>query len=254
MSTRSWVLSSMAVLALAVGASTAASEESCVTCHGDPELLVKNKKLHDYFDNWKLSVHHEEDVTCSDCHGGNPKAKSKKAAHRGRSAKAGKTSSAINFRNIPETCATCHGDIADDYKKSKHYAKLRDTKSKQAGPNCVTCHGSLNASALDVTTVERVCTQCHDADNHGDVPAKAKEALKDLRAIERFTRYIALRGDPAATHDLLKKIEADRFKLSQTWHTFSIEEIEAKTKQLRDFVRAERDAVRKQFRETHKAE
>ena len=58
-------------------------EDSCVDCHSDPDLLVKNKKLYDYFQEWSASVHKQEDVSCSDCHGGNPEVDDKDAAHGG---------------------------------------------------------------------------------------------------------------------------------------------------------------------------
>ena len=43
-------------------------EESCITCHRDPDFLVTNRKLYDYYQDWKLSIHAQEDITCSDCH------------------------------------------------------------------------------------------------------------------------------------------------------------------------------------------
>jgi formate-dependent nitrite reductase cytochrome c552 subunit len=240
-----------ALVVLTIGTSRAASEDTCESCHGDPQLLVKNKKLYDYFQGWRLSVHGESGVGCSDCHGGNPKAKSKKAAHRGRSAKASRASSTINFRNVPATCASCHEDILAQYKKSKHYAKLMAAHPDQRGPNCVTCHGSVNASAINVATVKDVCGQCHGAKNHPEVPDAARDALGRLLTIDRFTRYISLRGEPEATREVLKKAEADRRKLAQTWHTFSLDDIDAKTRALRDYLREERHKVGEQRR--HKA-
>jgi formate-dependent nitrite reductase cytochrome c552 subunit len=244
MSSRFWLFSAGTLLALTFVASHAASEDACVKCHSDPKLLVKNKKLHDYFQRWEVSVHHEAGVTCSDCHGGNPAARTKQAAHGSRSSEAGSATSAINFQNVPSTCATCHEDITKQYESSKHYAHLTAAKGEHVGPNCVTCHGSVNASAVGVATVEDVCGQCHGADNHPGAPAAAKEALRNLRNIDRFTRYISLRGDPQATRAMLEKVAADRRKLAQTWHTFSLRDIHARTQALLDTVRAERQKAR----------
>ncbi len=77
-------------------------EESCITCHGNPDFLVTDKKLHDYFQQWESSIHMQEGVTCSDCHGGNPEADEKDAAHDTEMAGSEKDS-AVNFKNIPST-------------------------------------------------------------------------------------------------------------------------------------------------------
>ena len=34
----------------------------CVDCHGNPELRVTNPKLFTYFEDWRKSVHHAEQV------------------------------------------------------------------------------------------------------------------------------------------------------------------------------------------------
>jgi formate-dependent nitrite reductase cytochrome c552 subunit len=52
--------------------SVAGVTNSCIECHGQPDLRVTEKKLYKYFREWELSIHAQEGVTCVDCHGGNP--------------------------------------------------------------------------------------------------------------------------------------------------------------------------------------
>jgi hypothetical protein len=74
-----------------------ADYEACVTCHSkeNPNIVT----------DWKLSKHHQNDVTCSTCHGENH----------------------INAKDVayvqiptPETCADCHETQVTQFSKGKH--------------------------------------------------------------------------------------------------------------------------------------
>ena len=74
--------------ALPAGAQAPAKQkDSCVDCHRNPDFLVQNKKLYDYFRDWQLSIHRQHDVSCSDCHGGHPEIADKKGRTAERSAR-----------------------------------------------------------------------------------------------------------------------------------------------------------------------
>ena len=66
------------------GAAAEKNVDSCVDCHRDPKFLVTNRKLYDYYQQWKASVHTQEGLSCADCHGGDPAKKDKDAAHGGK--------------------------------------------------------------------------------------------------------------------------------------------------------------------------
>ena len=76
---------SLLVMALPVprarSAEASSGGNSCESCHRDPDFLVTNKKLYDYYQQWQDSVHHQEEVTCDDCHGGNAQVAGKEEAH-----------------------------------------------------------------------------------------------------------------------------------------------------------------------------
>jgi len=227
-----------------------AAVESCIACHRDPDFLVTNRKLYNYYRDWERSIHHEEGVTCSDCHGGDPDAASREAAHEGMLGESNAKSS-VNFANVPDTCGTCHDEVEAAYRTSKHFEHLVKHAEKgdgesQQGPSCITCHNSMNTLTLDVTTVEATCSECHNDEtgNHPDIPDQARVALNRFLSIDRFHRYVAVRLDPKEARGYLATIDARREELSVLWHTFDLERIEAATRGILDDLRTKRDEIR----------
>jgi formate-dependent nitrite reductase cytochrome c552 subunit len=211
---------------------------------------VTNRKLYDYFERWTSSVHKQEDVTCVDCHGGNPEVSDKDAAHAGDLGGA-PSSSAINFRNIPRTCGDCHDDIYEGFRKSSHFEHVVAKKQEDQGPTCVTCHGSINVSVLNVTTVEETCTRCHneESDNHPENATEARALLNRFLSIHRYYRYITVRGDPVETREFFEKIDAQIHDLSVTWHTFDLSKIREETRSVLDSLKHKRQEVATIFKE-----
>ena len=228
----------------------AGEQDSCVECHSDPNFLVTNKKLYDYFQRWTSSLHAQEEVTCVDCHGGNPEIRDKKGAHGG-DLSGSKKDSAVNFRNIPGTCGDCHEDILDGFRESSHFKHLAGEEKQEQGPNCVTCHGSINVAVLDVNTVEEACSQCHNeaSGNHPENPRKARDLLNRFLAIHRYYRYINVRGDAVETRPFFQKVDTQLRDLSVTWHTFDLERIEEKTRAVFEALRTKRQEVARAHRE-----
>ncbi len=222
------------------------AKDSCVACHSDEAFMVTNRKLYDYYQNWQLSVHADAGVTCTDCHGGNPKASSKAEAHSGTAGSATSSASRINFRNVPKTCAGCHEGIYEGYKQSKHFAHLNAKGKSAQGPNCVTCHGSVNAGILHADTVRGVCSKCHNkkTKNHPEVPDRASTMLIRFLAVDRFTHYVTTRGESQEAQTFIKELAPRRAELSQVWHTFDLQQIDVKTRALLDQLKKERELVK----------
>ena len=74
------------------------ARSSCVDCHSNPRFMVQNKKLYDYYQGWRLSIHEQEKVTCVDCHGGNPRAADKPTAHGDQGMSASVATSPIAYQ------------------------------------------------------------------------------------------------------------------------------------------------------------
>jgi hypothetical protein len=221
-------------------------EDSCVVCHSNPDFLVTNKKLFDYFQEWQLSVHQQEEVSCVDCHGGDPGIRDKKGAHGGEVGEANRRS-AVNFRNIPETCGQCHEDYLQAYRGSPHFEHLVAKEQEQQGPNCVTCHGSVNESILNVNTVQRTCLRCHneESENNPDIPDRAKTVLNKFLSIHRFYRYITVRGDPIETRPFFESVGARVESLSVSWHSFDLSKVEEMTEEVLLTLKEKRNELRK---------
>jgi hypothetical protein len=227
-------------------APAAEGTDSCVECHRNPDFLVTNKKLYDYFQEWHLSVHKQEEVSCADCHGGDPKASDKEKAHAGDVGEAMQTS-AVNFKNIPDTCGHCHEDYLQAYRGSPHFEHLIAKEQEGQGPNCVTCHGSVNESVLNVNTVQVTCLRCHndESENNPDIPDRAKTVLNKFLSIHRFYRYITVRGDPSETRAFFETVGARVKSLSVNWHSFDLSKVEEMTGELLLILKEKRDELRK---------
>jgi hypothetical protein len=247
-----------AVLLCAAPWGNASAEEdesnSCVECHSDSDLMVTNKKLYDYFLRWGDSIHMQEGVSCHDCHGGNPGISDKKGAHDG-SLGGDEATSAVNFRNIPDTCGECHDDIFEGFRKSEHFEQVSSEENEeQQAPTCVTCHGAINVAAPDVTTVEEICQRCHneDSDNQPENPRKARALLNRLLSIHRYYRYITVRGDPVETKSFFAGIDEQIRDLTVTWHSFDLETIEKKTEAVLKQLKAKRGEVAAAYKKDRK--
>ena len=135
----------------------------CLKCHRDnPEVGATVGPSAAFVASYENSVHaravhqgKEEAATCVDCHG----------AHDLK--KGADPTSRVARANIVETCSSCHGDIAEQYKASIHGASR--TKGVEAAATCTDCHGEHNilshwdqnspVAARNVSA--QVCSPCH---------------------------------------------------------------------------------------------
>ena len=237
-----WVGSAVLGL-LGVAATPASAKDECVECHKNPEFMVTNKKLYDYYQNWQASAHGGEEATCADCHKGNPRTKNKDEAHKNMLR--GKGGELVDFQQIPKMCGGCHEKLYKSYVTSRHYKKLLDQKAEQQGPHCVTCHGSVSAKALDVTTVRATCEKCHteEKNNHPATPRRAEELLNELNTIRAYTRFVTVRGDAADVQYAKKVLQPKIEALAVTWHTFDLKNIEPASHDLLNLAKQKRKEI-----------
>ncbi|MBI3992447.1 MAG: ammonia-forming cytochrome c nitrite reductase subunit c552 [Candidatus Lambdaproteobacteria bacterium] len=230
----------------------AESTSSCVTCHSDPNLLVTNKKLYDYYRLWEQSVHGQEGVTCSDCHNGNPELPTKKGAHGAQGMAAASQSSPVNYKNVPHTCAQCHEEFYNDFIKSKHYKESMVKEKTRRGPNCVTCHGSVNTTVLNVNTVRSTCELCHNDEtrNHPDIPDRAAAVLNKFLSVQRFYNYLANKEDLLQNPGAVSVIDKMKTSIFVDWHTFEIAMIEKRTVELLDIMKEKRNEIRSHLKDS----
>lgn len=142
--------------------------DKCFTCH--ESISDKPSTL------FKHDIHFQKGISCSDCHGGNPKTDDMASA----------MNKAAGFLGIPKgddiskTCAKCHSDSVrmkshgsklptnqwENLQSSVH-AKL-SISGKEHIAQCTTCHNAHGivsvknpASPVFPLNVVKTCTQCH---------------------------------------------------------------------------------------------
>ena len=238
------------VLALVLPAAAAAEDNSCVACHNNSGLRVTNKKLYDYYREWRGSIHADEGVGCHECHGGDPAKQSKKGAHGPSGLSTDLHTSPVNYRNVSRTCSKCHEAFYRQFQKSQHFEHLRVGKDKAQGPSCVTCHASVSTRVLNVNTVRSTCEHCHNEQtgNEPDIPDRAAYLLGKFLSISRYYRFLTIRGDLLNDRKTLEAIDRQTNALFAVWHTFDLDAVEDKTQTLLTLLKRKRDEIRKRLR------
>lgn len=168
---RCFILVSTSLLCAAAQAGAGATN-SCIDCHQDPDFYAEYPKLHAYFQQWLSSPHRHAGVQCQDCHGGNPKADSRKKAHDGVLPMNDRKGT-LHFQQQPETCGQCHRAMRRAFVDSKHYAALMD---QRAAPTCTTCHRAMSRRPELRDIVLNACRNCHGPGNSENLPAITAQA------------------------------------------------------------------------------
>jgi len=166
--------------------------EFCGKCHSDPVFMRKyNPSLQtDQLEKYWTSYHGElnkkgdkKAAQCVSCHG----------VHEIRPPSDPR--SKVYARNVPETCAHCHANADymakykietnqfDDYSSSVHGVALLE-KNDLGAPACNDCHGNHAAMPPGITSIGRVCFQCHLAEGELYLRSPHKEGFDDLGVAE----------------------------------------------------------------------
>ncbi|MBI4387825.1 MAG: hypothetical protein HY582_02115 [Candidatus Omnitrophica bacterium] len=139
---------------------------SCVTCHSD------------IWEEVKESIHGRQNISCHNCHGGDPTAKDKESAKGPNTGYIG----IPDKKKIAETCGACHANVevmnfygvpTDQlarYKTSTHGKKLfLEANTKVAV--CSDCHGYHDVLAITdpnssvyPLNVPKTCNHCHGSE------------------------------------------------------------------------------------------
>jgi hypothetical protein len=184
---------------------------TCEACHSDASLLVKNRRLYDYYQDWLTSPHREASVTCDRCHGGHPASADKAAAHAGRLPVLDPASS-VFFRRQPETCGACHAEVARQFTQSRHCSKVL---REDTAPSCSTCHRAMNRKPYYRDILREGCRHCHNTEPRGlrpEVVDQADEVLHRLNIARGFLGWTTIHleregwpGDSRARLDALRQ-------------------------------------------------
>ncbi len=142
-----------------------AQEKKCLSCHLDnPDVRARTSPSAGFIAAFEKSVHgsalqkgNGEAANCVNCHG----------SHEMK--KGSDPSSRVNRRHIPETCSTCHADIAKQFLESVHGKAV--SQGVQDAPVCTGCHGEHNilspsdprSPVAPLNVSGQVCAPCHNS-------------------------------------------------------------------------------------------
>lgn len=194
-----------------------APEESvCLDCHASDMVPEKFREIPR---QWEGSWHYRNNVSCSDCHGGDPKdvqfAMSPERGFVGVPA----------YRDVPAFCGKCHAGIRENYGKSGHGIALRERGS---GPNCVTCHGAheVQKANIDIINSDR-CTQCHSYERAETIKGAIASTEKVIGRIEHSLKDLKNRG--VYTGEEEKELFRTRAEFHTLFHTVDVDFVKDRT-------------------------
>ena len=222
--------------------SATAQTNMCVDCHRRVETMRAFPVwARDQITHWYGAVHGRMGVTCEQCHGGDARAVDKDEAHQGVVSPRNPRSP-LSYRNVPELCGKCHGDVYRQFTQSSHYQVL---KAEHLAPSCTTCHGfEMDMDAVTPSQLARRCALCHNAERklNPEFEGMARAALENTaeveRAIERakmavdFAREQGL--DPAIPAALVDNAHTRLRKTGELWHRFELEQFSREMEQIRE--------------------
>jgi len=199
-----------------------------VACSLDCHATTIDKIAKSNYEQWTKSKHALFNITCNNCHGGDPGSDVKEIAHNGV-LRSSDINSTIFFRNVPETCGKCHANELKQFKDSKHYQKLKALKQ---APTCDTCHRPHEFAVLNISEFDSLCSNCHNLDMKiaPDVPEKAITALQkaeqlknEIKLADSAIKQAKRSGKEtsAAESELGRAISA-RDNLPVIWHAFDL--------------------------------
>ncbi|MFZ2409976.1 MAG: PGF-CTERM sorting domain-containing protein [Candidatus Methanoperedens sp.] len=198
-------------------------------CHADTiDKIAKSN-----YELWTKSKHAMFNVTCNNCHGGDPGSGIKEKAHIGV-ARSSESNSTIFYRNVPETCGKCHTDELNQFRNSAHYQRLKALKQ---APTCDTCHQPHEFKVMNVSEFHDLCSQCHNTDMRiapSDAPDKAITALENAQKLKNEIKLAdnAIKQakteekDVSAAQKDLDNAMSIRDSLPVLWHAFDLPSFE----------------------------
>ncbi len=188
----------------------------CLECHDSDMMKAEFRGIPA---EWRKSWHYQNNVSCNDCHGGDPKdAAMAMSPERGF---VGKPS----YEKVPEFCGKCHIGILKNYLDSGHGRAL---KASMSGPNCVTCHGSHGIQKADINIInEKRCSQCHTYERAQAMKQALSVTEKKIRDVEGRLRD--LRGEGVYTEDEAKTLFNTEAEFRTLFHSVDVSLIKERT-------------------------
>lgn len=182
-------------------------ENSCISCHrefgGD---LAKPIEL------WEESIHEENDISCENCHGGDPTIQDM-----------GAMSPEVGFvgspqeEEVPRFCGKCHAAVMANYMKSPHWQTERERR-----PVCTTCHTAHSQQRATIKLInEKDCSRCHPYERAKKIRFVMEGTERKLVQLEN--RIENLRREGFDVESLEGALFANRNEFHRLTHVLSVD-------------------------------
>jgi len=155
----------------------------CIECHASD---IMEPRLKEIVTRWEKSWHYQNNVSCHDCHGGDPgdeaAAMSSERGFKGVPASA----------EVPSFCGKCHLGVLNNYLESRHGKEL---KTSGNAPNCVTCHGSHDIRKADINIISKqLCSKCHSYEKAAIIKQALFSIENKIKGINEEIVYLKTKG------------------------------------------------------------
>jgi nitrate/TMAO reductase-like tetraheme cytochrome c subunit len=202
--------------ALALAPPGFAAETVCLECHDSAIMRIEYQKIPG---EWRTSWHAQNEVSCHDCHGGDPK-----DAAMAMSPQRGFVGTPKE-REVPQFCGKCHIGILNHYLESGHGKALKKTG---AGPNCVTCHGAHDVQKARIDIIdEKRCSRCHSYERAKIMKQALFATEKEIQEIEEDLKK--LKGEGMYTEEEDKILFRTVAEFRTLFHTVDVSLVQKKT-------------------------
>jgi len=222
----------LVLASLGFSSSAQSAENTCISCHEQPDFYAQYPKLHEYYQQYLVSPHQKAGVTCDVCHGGNARASTMKNAHVGVLPMSD-SASTVYYQKQPKTCGQCHKDKQEQFIQSKHYAALMEHR---AAPTCTTCHPAMSERPDLRSIVLNACSNCHKEGNSQDLPLIAGQAesvfsqLNIAGGLLGWTRiHYESHGWPNSSRQHVSDLEKRHADIITRVHQFDLQQTETAT-------------------------
>ena len=212
------------------------AKEVCIECHASEMIKPEFREIPS---EWRKSWHYENNVSCHDCHGGDPNdAAMAMSPARG-------FIGVPKYQDVPEFCGKCHIGILENYLESGHGKALRSTGK---GPNCVTCHGSHNIQKASIDIIsEGLCTRCHSYERAKTMKASLLLTEKKINELESGLK--TLRTGLLYTGDNEKVLFRTQAEFRTLFHTVDVKLVKDRTDEFTKRLSATEEKISKGFHE-----
>ncbi|MEC4684280.1 MAG: multiheme c-type cytochrome [Nitrospirota bacterium] len=191
-------------------------ESVCIECHTSD--IIK-PEFRDIPQEWKKSWHYHNDVSCENCHGGDPE-----DAEMAMSPERGFVGTP-KYSEVPEVCGKCHIGILKNYLESGHGKALKASKT---GPNCVTCHGSHNIQKASIKIInESRCSKCHSYERAKIMKQALFLTEKKIRDIDNDLKK--LKSEGVFTDEEDKSLFRTHVEYRTLFHTVNVDLVKQST-------------------------